>query len=336
MHSARSERAGGGEMRCILITGSSGYIGEQLVRALSARPGVDRIVGVDRVAAHFADLKFTPLVGNVAVPLDSILRLHEIDTIIHAAYPVRPAHGEIHAHRAMLEATGKLFESAALCGVAQFLFFSSATAYGFRSGGDERPFAEDDPLCEDAQLIYARYKVLAEHMLNAASQSRGTPMLTVLRPSFIVGRGSRNPLFEYLARPRIFLPRRLAKLQLTHVDDMAAAVGGLIAQRVGGVFNLGAAGGVDARQIAERLGSKVIGVPAAALHPLNTAAWNLRLGALAPARTATIELLERPWQVDSRRIESRLGFGFEYTSEQGLECLARERLEARYLERFRA
>ena len=321
-------------MRRILITGSSGYIGEQLVRSLGARPEVDRIVGIDRVPSRVTLAKFVPLVEDVGAPVDALLKRHAIDTVVHAAYPVRPTHGEVRAHRALLRSTGQLFESAANRGVAQFLFFSSATVYGFRSDASQPQYVEDDPLNEHAPLAYARYKVLAEQVLQAARKTDASPILTVLRPSFVVGCGSRNPLFEYLARPWILLPRRLAKLQLTHAEDVAAAVGELIARRMGGVFNLGAPGGVDAREIAERLGARAIGLPAALLHPLNTLAWHLRLSALSPAPSATIELLERPWRVDSQRIESRLGFRFRYSSEEGLECLARERLEARYLTRF--
>jgi UDP-glucose 4-epimerase len=321
-------------MRRILITGSSGYIGEQLVRTLSARPDVERIIGVDRAPSRVTLAKFAPLVQDVAVPVDAILEDNAIDTVVHAAYPVRPRHDEVREHRALLRSTGRLFESAADRGVAQFLFFSSATVYGFRDDASDRPFAEDDPLCENTRLAYARYKVQSEMLLQTAANAVGTPALTVLRPSFIVGRGSRNPLFEYLARPWMFLPRRLARLQLTHIEDVAAAVGELIARRIGGVFNLGAPGGVDARQIAERLGGRAIGLPAGLLHPLNTIAWHLRMSALTPAPTATIELLERPWQVESKRIESRLGFTFRYSSDAALDCMAREQMEARYLERF--
>lgn len=322
-------------MRRILITGSSGYIGEQLVRSLAARDDVERIVGVDRTPAAFALAKFVPLAQDVAVPLDAALQQNAIDTIVHAAYPVRPAHGELAAHRALLQATKQLYESAAHHGVAQVVYLSSATVYGFAAAGAQHhPFTEDAPLCENARLAYVRYKVLAEHALDAAQSSGAMPTLTVLRPSFVVGRGSRNPLFEYLARRWVLLARQLAPLQLTHVDDVAAAVGELIARRMGGVFNLGSAGGVDAGQIACRMGAKTIAIAPALLHPLNTLAWQLRLLALTPAPTAALELLERPWQVDSGRIASRLGFHFRHTGEQALECMARERMEARYRARF--
>jgi len=77
-------------MRRILITGSSGYIGEQLVRSLGARPEVERIVGIDRVPSRVTLAKFVPLVEDVGAPVDALLKRHAIDTVVHAAYPVRP------------------------------------------------------------------------------------------------------------------------------------------------------------------------------------------------------------------------------------------------------
>lgn len=76
----------------ILITGVSGYIGMKTAHALALRGDARRIVGIDiRPPDHPPD-NLIFIKRDVRHPLDSIMKTHDIGTVIHAAYVLTPIH----------------------------------------------------------------------------------------------------------------------------------------------------------------------------------------------------------------------------------------------------
>jgi len=109
----------------ILITGSSGHLGEALVRSLRGRA---RVAGLDRLASPF-----TEHVGTLT-DRGFVRRCVEgMDAVIHAATLHKP-HVATHSRQDFVDTnitgTLNLLEEAVAAGVSSFVFTSTTSAFG--------------------------------------------------------------------------------------------------------------------------------------------------------------------------------------------------------------
>src|SRR4051812_4182870 len=110
----------------ILVTGSSGHLGEALVRVLRADE-VD-VVGVDVLPSPHTDV-----VGSIA-DREVVRRcVHGADAILHAATLHKPhvgSHGKRDFVDTNVTGTLNLLEEAVTAGVGRFVFTSTTSAFG--------------------------------------------------------------------------------------------------------------------------------------------------------------------------------------------------------------
>jgi UDP-glucose 4-epimerase len=111
----------------VLITGSSGHLGEGLVRTLESTSSY-QVVGLDTVASPF-----TSRVGSIADRNVVRRSMRGVDAVIHTATLHKP-HIATHSHQAFVDTnitgTLTLLEEAAAVGVAAFVFTSTTSAFG--------------------------------------------------------------------------------------------------------------------------------------------------------------------------------------------------------------
>lgn len=110
----------------VLITGSSGHLGEALVRTL--RDKRVHVAGLDRLAS-----RFTQHVGSIT-DRDFVRRcVRGMDAVIHTATLHKP-HVATHARQDFVDTnitgTLNLLEEAASAGVTSFIFTSTTSAFG--------------------------------------------------------------------------------------------------------------------------------------------------------------------------------------------------------------
>jgi UDP-glucose 4-epimerase len=110
----------------ILVTGSSGHLGEALVRTL--RNTSHQVVGLDTVASPF-----TSTVGSIT-DRDRVRRcMRGVDAVTHTATLHKP-HVATHSRQEFVDTnvtgTLNLLEEAAAAGVASFVFTSTTSAFG--------------------------------------------------------------------------------------------------------------------------------------------------------------------------------------------------------------
>lgn len=110
----------------VLVTGSSGHLGEALARSLRERSV--EVVGLDRFPGAF-----TSLVGSIA-DRDGVARaLQGATTVYHAATLHKP-HVDTHALEAFVETNVRgtlvLLEESVKAGVESFIFTSTTSAFG--------------------------------------------------------------------------------------------------------------------------------------------------------------------------------------------------------------
>jgi UDP-glucose 4-epimerase len=109
-----------------LVTGSSGHLGEALVRTLKAQ-------GLDTLGIDIRPGAFTQLVGSIADPAFVARCIRGITAVLHAATLHKP-HVSTHSCQDFVDVNIKgtlnLLEAAAAANVAAFVYTSTTTVFG--------------------------------------------------------------------------------------------------------------------------------------------------------------------------------------------------------------
>jgi UDP-glucose 4-epimerase len=164
----------------ILVTGSSGHLGEGLVRVLGAE-GAD-VVGLDVLASPH-----TSLVGSIADRAFVRRSMAGVEAVVHAATLHKPhvgSHGRQEFIDTNITGTLNLLEEAVAAGVGSFVFTSTTSAFGRAlSPGPGEPAAWiDENVAPVPRNIYGATKTAAEDLCELAHRDQGLPCL-ILRTS---------------------------------------------------------------------------------------------------------------------------------------------------------
>jgi UDP-glucose 4-epimerase len=164
----------------ILVTGSSGHLGEALMRVLGSRE--HEVTGLDVLPSPF-----TGVVGSVA-DRECVRRcVTGMDAVVHTATLHKPhvaSHGRGEFVETNITGTLNLLEEAVAAGVGRFLFTSTTSTFGRAlTPGDGEPAAwiteEVRPLPRN---IYGTTKAAAEDMCELVWRDHGLPCV-ILRTS---------------------------------------------------------------------------------------------------------------------------------------------------------
>jgi nucleoside-diphosphate-sugar epimerase len=177
-------------IRRVLVTGSSGHLGEALVRTLRDR-GTD-VVGVDVRPSEWTDV-----VGSIADGELTRAILDGVDAVLHTATLHKPQVAFLPAQAFVdVNVTGTLtlLESAANAGVRSFVMTSSTTVFGDALiPAPAAPAAWiDESVVPVTKNIYGATKAAAEDLCRLASRNRGLPCV-VLRTSRFLPEADDSP-----------------------------------------------------------------------------------------------------------------------------------------------
>lgn len=157
----------------VCITGSSGRIGQVLVRQLHEDFS---LVGFDRQAAELPD--GVAFVQGDVFDREALGRAIEgADAVVHLAaipYDIPPLHEVFHIN---MQGTYNALELAAEAGVQNFLYASSIMAYGFGQNAEPQylPIDEAHPLLADRP--YGLSKILGEQLCRSFTERCGLKTL---------------------------------------------------------------------------------------------------------------------------------------------------------------
>lgn len=207
----------------ILVTGADGGLGRAVLKRL--RDAGEPVVAMGRRAPDVPDdaVRFTADITDTDAVRTALSEVQPA-IIIHLAGITG---GACDVDRALATATNTaatatLAHIAAECGVARFVFTSSAAVYG---DGYSRPIAETDTL--RGTSTYALTKITAEEELRKVAQ--GTQLSVVaLRIFNVYGPGFTSSLVNRLMASSAVAPVRLTGLDefvrdYIHADDVAGA-----------------------------------------------------------------------------------------------------------------
>ena len=241
-------------MSRILVTGAGGFLGARVARHLASNG--HEVVALGRSTASLDSLRDAPMSTVVCDLADETslasLALTRLDCIVHCAGLSSNWGPRRDFERSNITATAKLLQQARHCGAPHFIHVSSSSVY-FRFS-DQLAVRETTVLPAPVNH-YAWSKAEAEKLVGAAHDLP----TTILRPRGIYGRGDRALLPRLLrAAARGPLPSfngGRAVIDLTHVDDVLAAIACIVQHRhetAGAVFNVSGGEAVSIRDIIGR------------------------------------------------------------------------------------
>jgi nucleoside-diphosphate-sugar epimerase len=165
----------------VLVTGSSGHLGEALMRVLGDDDGIE-VVGLDVLPSPY-----TTVVGSVADRAAVRGAMEGADAVIHAATLHKPhvaSNGRAEFVETNVTGTLVLLEAAIAAGVSRFVFTSSTTTFGRAlTPPPGAPAAWiDEAVVPVPKNIYGVTKRAAEDLCELFHRDHGLPCV-VLRTS---------------------------------------------------------------------------------------------------------------------------------------------------------
>jgi UDP-glucose 4-epimerase len=164
----------------VLVTGSSGHLGEALCRVLAAD-------GIEAIGLDILPSPYTTVVGSVADRPLVKAALEGVDAVLHAATLHKPHVGS-HTRQDFVETnitgTLTLLEEAVSAGVTRFVYTSTTSAFGRAltppRGAPATWITED--VSPVPRNIYGVTKVAAENVCELVHRDHGLPVV-ILRTS---------------------------------------------------------------------------------------------------------------------------------------------------------
>jgi UDP-glucose 4-epimerase len=317
------------DQNTILITGSSGYLGNFLA-VYFAKQG-HKVIGLD-LAPHPV-VKDTPNFSfHVCDVRDkekmlSIFKKEKPSHVIHLAYLMDPSHDAKLEYEVDVRGSQHTLECAnETATVEQFIFFGSASIYGAH---EDNPvwFKEDSPL-EPRDYTYAVHKKTVEGWYRAF-QKRKEMKLVIMRMCTAVGPSyyKKGGVVSSIAGAPFMAqigPRRNA-VQFIHEEDVNALVDQIVNDaKVEDTFNLGPDSFAYADEIAKALEKKVLRIPLFIMKTAFWLLWKLHLAAYTPSMA---KIVAYPISAHPKKIMERYKYSFKYTSLEALMDAIEKRRE---------
>ncbi|MHA2364034.1 MAG: NAD-dependent epimerase/dehydratase family protein [Candidatus Hodarchaeales archaeon] len=304
----------------IAITGSSGYLGTQLVKKLSFLP----ILCLD---LNFPLLKLpkSAIFKQCSVldpKIGKEIEEFKPTCVIHLAFSVSPVHGSKikDAFKVDFEGTKNVFEFSARNRVQQIIHMSSTLAYGaFKD--NPKLLTEEHPLRAKSSFHYAYHKrIVEEQVCNPFINNHKKIKLTILRPCAFIGETLHNYVVKILKGKFLPVMRKGGdnSIQFAYIDDIVNAILRSIIKKSAGVYNITPDDAISMNEIAKLLpGCKVV-LPEFLARLGNTLLWWTHL---SDAPTSYLDYVRWPFVASNNKAKAELGWQPEKTSEMTLLSL---------------
>ena len=170
------------DVKCVLVTGACGLIGEKICSGLLKRNY--RVIGTDSKSSDYniskENYKFVKADHTDQSTFEKLFRDEHVDTVIHCACTADNDLGDIITEDDMKHSAAYddfLFTQAFSCDVKRIISISTSQVYDFPKSRE--PIRENDKLKLDTN--YAKMKYDSERKLSSALNQRSDRIATVLR-----------------------------------------------------------------------------------------------------------------------------------------------------------
>jgi nucleoside-diphosphate-sugar epimerase len=170
----------------VVVTGASGWLGQNLVRALAGRERIRCLVPSDDQASPLALIApaIEVVVGDVRDPATTDRLFEGVGAeaaVFHAAAVIHPTRSTREFFDVNVGGTQNVLDRARRSGAGRFVHVSSNSPFGVNASPDE-VFTEDSPY--DPYLGYGRSKYEAEQLVQQANDRGDLPTVMVRAPWF--------------------------------------------------------------------------------------------------------------------------------------------------------
>ncbi|MEO1258648.1 MAG: NAD(P)-dependent oxidoreductase [Bacteroidota bacterium] len=205
----------------ILITGSSGHLGEALVRVL--KNSEHEVVGIDLVPSNYTDA-----VGSIDDRAFVKKHMQGVDVVLHPATLHKP-HVVTHTKQDFVDTnitgTLHLLEEALLAGVRSFVFTSTTSTFGDALNTPAKAVWVTEELVPSPKNIYGATKIAAENLCQIFHRNHQLPCLILRTSRFFPEEDDKKELRENYSNENIkvneFLHRRVDVADIVNAHLLA-------------------------------------------------------------------------------------------------------------------
>ena len=311
----------------VAITGSGGYLAQQLMTRLGSDPDCEFILGLDirprtlevRCPAEFLRFDLTSPWEELA----ELFRTHSINVGLHLAWQFNPIH-DVKRHRQVdVEGSSNFFRAAEAAALSRVVYTSSATAYVNAANPVAPPLlSEETPVTGTPRYLYSKHKAEVDRMAQDFMARHPEIQVIVLRPAIVLGPHTQNivskmlewpaPGFPWLVRVRGADP----PMQFISEEDTGEILYRAVKSSARGIFNCSGDGVMRFSEFVRGAGKRPLPLPALLIYPATTLLWAMRL---APFPAGILDMIRYPWVADNTRLKTVFGYTPQHTSQQALE-----------------
>ena len=294
-------------IRRILVTGSSGYLGSQVVAALARRTDLVTVaLDLREPAQRLAGVAYE--LADIRAPeVDAIVARHRPDVVVHLASIVTPGKNSSREFEYSVDVDGSrnLLQACVRHAVRRIIVSSSGAAYGYHADNPAW-LIESDALRGNQSFAYSWHKRLVEEMLGEYRQQQPQLEQVVLRIGTILGATVDNQITDLFKKPRLLAIRGSdSPFVFIHDQDVVGAILHGVDSPNSGIFNVAGDGKLSIFEIAARLNKRCLVLPA---WLLKSALWLLHKLALTQYGPEQLDFLRYRPVLDNRQLKEQFGY----------------------------
>lgn len=306
---------------CVLVTGAGGYLGRQVVAGLARQRDagtIGNIVALD-VRPVDAAQRLPGVVyatSDIREPgLELLLREHDITTVVHLASIVTPGKNSDRSFEYSVDVGGtqRVLDACVAAAVGHLIVSSSGAAYGYHAD-NAAWLSETDPIRGNQVFAYSWHKRLVEEMLSQARVEHPELKQTIFRIGTILGDSVRNQITDLFDKPRLIgIAGSDSPFVFIWDQDVVGAILMAVDSGKAGIYNVAGDGALTLQEIAQRMGKRMLPLPA---WLLRSVLWLLKKLGLTQYGPEQIDFLRYRPVLDNQRLKHEFGYVPRMSSEQ--------------------
>ena len=309
-----------GRARVVAITGTSSFLGRNLVGVLKDDPKIGRILSLDIEAPPTAGSKCSHIVTDLTHPsaesrLTDLFRLEQVTDLVHLAFVASPVQNTGWAHETESIGTLRVVNACRRTAVRRLVMWSQTLLYGAQPTNPNF-LTEKHPLRARLDEPFFANKIEAEHEALRFGKPGSGRLATILRTAAILGPTVDNFLTRYLGRSVVPTVLGFDPLwQFVHEADAVRAFKLALDREAPGAFNVVGDGVLPLSAVVKLAGRIALPLPRMLGDAVAGGLWLARLAAM-PA--SFLDYLQYLCVADGERAARLLGFRPAYTTREAL------------------